>query len=117
MKKAFLTYFLTQVPTSVTCSNDDTKPIFSSVSNSDFVINCSVSAYSKYSFPNIIWTFNTTLMQITDLINNTEDKTNKTSQLKIVSPKRTDSGIYSLAIKENSRADIIKNFRITFQCK
>jgi hypothetical protein len=75
-----------------------------------------VSAYSDSSFPNVTWTFNTTSILNTNLIEN-GDKTNKTAELKIESPKRTDSGIYSLAIKENSRDDIIKNFNIIFQCK
>jgi hypothetical protein len=75
-----------------------------------------VSAYSDFSFPNVTWTFNTTSILNTNLIEN-GDKTNKTAELKIESPKRTDSGIYSLAIKENSRDDIIKNFNIIFRCK
>jgi hypothetical protein len=75
-----------------------------------------VSAYSDFSFPNVTWTFNTTPILNTNLIEN-GDKTNKTAELKIESPKRIDSGIYSLAIKENSRDDIIKNFNIIFQCK
>ena len=75
-----------------------------------------MSAYSDFSFPNVTWTFNTTSILNTNLIEN-GDKTNKTAELKIESPKRTDSGIYSLAIKENSRDDIIKNFNIIFRCK
>jgi hypothetical protein len=75
-----------------------------------------VSAYSDFSFPNVTWKFNTTPILNTNLIENSEDKTNKTAELKIESPKRTDSGIYSLAINENSRDDIITNFNIIFQC-
>jgi hypothetical protein len=38
-------------------------------------------------------------------------------KIKLKSPKRSDSGVYSFAIRKNNGTEIIKIFNITFQCK